>query len=164
MSTKNRISKALSLVLPAGALGASLLLALSSAQAAASPTASTDAASGQIDVATRLKAIRAGVAEMGTPAGEGSAQFGQADTAALIPTWWGNGGWGRWHLGWGNGGWGWHNGGWGNGGWHNGGWGNGGWHNGGWGNGGWHNGGWGNGGWHNGGWGNGGWHNFWHNA
>jgi rSAM-associated Gly-rich repeat protein len=146
MTTKNQMSKALSLVLPTGALGASLLLALSSAQAAISPPASADAASGQIDVATRLKAIRAGVTEMSRPGGDGSAQIEEGGTGALIPTWWGNGGWGRWHGGWGNGGWGWHNGGWGNGGWHN------------WGNG-WHNGGWGNGGW-----GNGGWHNFWHNG
>jgi hypothetical protein len=94
-------------------------------------------------VAARLKAIRAGVAEISTPAAEGSAQTHPASADALVPTWWGNGGWGRWHPGWGNGGWGWHNGGWPNG-WHN------------WGNGGWPN------GWHN--WGNGGWHNYWHNG
>lgn len=145
MVTKNRISKALSLVLPAGALGASLLLALSSAQAAISPTPSADSTTDQPGVAARLKAIRAGVAEMASPAGEGSPQIEQADSGALEPTWWGNGGWGRWHAGWGNGGWGW--------GWHNGGWPNG-WHN--WGNGGWPN------GWHN--WGNGGWHNYWQNG
>jgi rSAM-associated Gly-rich repeat protein len=138
MSSKNRTLKALSLVLPAGAVGASLLLALS-AQATnlTAPTTTPQSLVLKPGVAARLKAIRAGVAE--------SANF---DSADLLSTWWGNGGWGRWHGGWGNGGFGWHNGGWGNGGWHNGGWGNGGWSN---------------GGWSNGGWGNG-WHNFWHNA
>jgi len=136
MSTKNRISKALAVVMPAGAVGASLLLALSSAQAATAPDASTTPSTHRPGVAARLEAIRAGISE--------------TNDTGLIPVWWGNGGWGRWHAGWGNGGWrfGWHNGGWGNGGWGNGGWGNAGWHNGGWGN---------------AGWGNGGWHNYWHN-
>jgi rSAM-associated Gly-rich repeat protein len=152
MSTKSQISKALSLVLPAGALGASLLLAMSSAQAATSPGPISDDSAGESGVAARLQAIRAGVADIATPSTEGSAELDQSEGGRLIPTWWGNGGWGRWHMGWGNGGWrfGWHNGGWGPG-WHNGGWGNGGWPNG------WHN--WGNGGWHNGGW-----HNYWHNG
>ncbi|HTC16697.1 MAG TPA: GrrA/OscA1 family cyclophane-containing rSAM-modified RiPP [Steroidobacteraceae bacterium] len=147
MSNKKPITRALSLVLPSGALGASVLLALSSAQAAASPSAPTDSSAGQASIAARLRAIRAGVAEIATPGAEGSAQISETRGAGLVPTWWGNGGWGRWHGGWGNGGWrfGWHNGGWGNGGWGNGGWGNGGWPN----------------GWHN--WGNG-WHNFWHNG
>jgi hypothetical protein len=136
MSTKNRVSNALALVMPAGAVGASLLLALSSAQAATAPDPATTPATNRPGVAARLEAIRTGISE--------------TNDGALIPTWWGNGGWGRWHAGWGNGGWrfGWHNGGWGNGGWGNGGWGNAGWHNAGWGN---------------GGWGNGGWHNYWHN-
>jgi rSAM-associated Gly-rich repeat protein len=137
MSTKNRIAKALSVVLPAGAVGASFLLALSSAQAATTPDPSAMASSDRPGVAARLEAIRTGITEIGD----------QTSGGALVPTWWGNGGWGRWHAGWGNGGWRW--------GWHNGGW-----HNGGWGNGGWGNGGWGNGGWHN--WNNG-WHNYWHN-
>jgi rSAM-associated Gly-rich repeat protein len=148
MSAKYPVSKALSLVLPAGALGASLLLAMSSAQAAASAVPAADPAD-QPGVAARLQAIRAGVAEIATPATEGSVQVAPIAGGGLVPTWWGNGGWGRWHPGWGNGGWrfGWHNGGWGNGG-------------------GWHNGGWGNGGWGNGGWPNWGicWHNFWHNG
>ena len=137
MSAKYPVSKALSLVLPVGALGASLLLAMSSAQAAASAVPAADPAD-QPGVAARLQAIRAGVAEIATPATEGSAQVDPIAGGGLVPTWWGNGGWGRWHPGWGNGGWrfGWHNGGWGNGGWGNGGWPN---------------------------WGNG-WHNFWHNG
>ena len=148
MSTKSQISKALSLVLPAGPLGASLLLAISSAQAATSPAAISDATAEQPSVAMRLQAIRTGIADIVTPAADDSGALEQPEGGHFIPIWWGNGGWGRWHAGWGNGGWrfGWHNGGWGNGGW-----GNGGWRNGGWGNGGWPN-------WHNG------WNNFWHNG
>ena len=136
----NRLLRALSVVLPAGALGASVLLALASSDAMASsdkinsiapPSGESVTPPRSESVSTRLQAIRAGVSDM-----TGSASFDPQADAKVIPTWWGNGGWGRWHLGWGNGGWG-------NGGWHN-------WHN-------WGNGGWGNGGWHNG------WHNFWHN-
>jgi rSAM-associated Gly-rich repeat protein len=136
VSSKNRISRALTLVLQGGALGASFVLALTSAEATAKPVVASDPAS-QDSVAGRLREIRAGVAEISSTTGEGSAQPESVGEAKMRPTWWGNGGWGRWHPGWGNGGW--RNGGWGNG-WHNGGWGNGGWPN-----------------WHNG------WHNFWHN-
>ena len=131
---RNRILKALSAVLPAGAMGASVLLALAASDglAASNPNSSATPPSGE-SVSTRLQAIRSGVSDL-----TGSASFGPQDDAKATPTWWGNGGWGRWGAGWGNGGW--RNGGWGNGGWHN-----------------WHNGGWGNGGWNNG------WHNFWHN-
>ena len=140
MKRWNQIAKALSLILPAGAFGASVLLASTSAQAMAGSNQSTAAQPPpEQSVSARLQAIRAGVSELSGSAGDGS-----SDDAKATPAWWGNGGWGRWHMGWGNGGW--RNGGWGNGGWHN-------WHNGGWGNGG----AWGNGGWPNG------WHNFWHN-
>jgi rSAM-associated Gly-rich repeat protein len=134
MSARTRISRALSVVLPGGAIGASIVLALSCAatDAAVSKASTPQAPSSQDGVAERLRAIRAGVAELTTPPdGAGSAAVPAGDAAAATPTWWGNGGWGRWHMGWGNGGFGWPNG------WHN----------------------WGNG-WHN--WGNG-WHNFWHN-
>ena len=143
MANRNRILKTLSLVLPAGAFGASVLLALAATEAgAATGTNPQTSTTPQQSISTRLQTIRAGVSDM-----SGSAGFDPEGDATATPAWWGNGGWGRWRAGWGNGGWGWHNGGWGNGGWHNGGWGNGGWGNGGWGNGGWHN----------------GWHNFWHN-
>jgi rSAM-associated Gly-rich repeat protein len=148
MPQRNALIKALSAILPAGAFGASILLALAAPEARAMPNSSqpnTAPATSQQSVSIRLQTIRTGVSSM-----TGSANFDPQSDANATPTWWGNGGWGRWHPGWGNGGWR-------NGGWGNGGWGNGGWHNGGWGNGGW-----GNGGWHNGGWGNG-WHNFWHN-
>jgi rSAM-associated Gly-rich repeat protein len=140
MSTK--FAKTLSLLLPAGAFGASLLLASTPSEGAVSPAAQEEHP-GQAGVANRLKAIRAGVSDLATPSAEGSAEIDQNKDGQLFATWWGNGGWGRWHAGWGNGGWRW--------GWHNGGWGNG-WPNG------WHN--WGNG-WNN--WGNG-WHNYWHNG
>ena len=138
MPQRNALLKALSVILPAGAIGASVLLALSATDALAISTQSSNAPPSGGNVSIRLQEIRAEISDM-----TGSATDPTADEANAEPTWWGNGGWGRWHLGWGNGGW--RNGGWGNGGWHN------------WGNGGWHNGGWGNGGWHNG------WHNFWHN-
>jgi rSAM-associated Gly-rich repeat protein len=136
MSSSSRVTRALRLVLPGGALGASLVLVLVSSPSAARASAAPAPNSGQ-GVADRLQAIRAGVAEIGR-SGTALAPAPTDDTG-VVPTWWGNGGWGRWHFGWGNGGFGWPN-------WHN--WGNG-WHN--WGNGGWNN------GWHNG------WHNFWHN-
>ena len=150
MADWNRVLRKLSVVLPAGAFGASVLLALAASEASAAsnsnPQINTPTAPEQ-SISARLQTIRAGVSDL-----TGSASFDPEDDAKATPVWWGNGGWGRWRMGWGNGGLGWGNGGWRNGGWGNGGWGNGGWHNGGWGNVGW-----GNGGWHNG------WHNFWHN-
>ena len=136
MPSKGRIARALSVVLPSGALGASLVLALSSAQARPAEQPAAEApVTGSQSVSARLRAIREGVSELTTSQeAAGSAEPKAPADGKLTPTWWGNGGWGRWHMGWGNGGFGWPN-------WHN-----------------WHN--WGNGGWHN--WGNG-WHNFWHN-
>jgi hypothetical protein len=139
MSTHNRISKALAALLPGGALGASILLALTSPSV-------TDARSSQAadprppsNVSERLLAIRSAVSQMeASSQSSGSAELEPGDSGRAEATWWGNGGWGRWRLGWRNGGFGWPN-------WHN-------WHN--WGNG---------GGWGNGGWNNGGWHNYWHN-
>jgi hypothetical protein len=139
MSSSGRVTKALRLVLPGGAFGASLVLGLVCSPSEARTTQAPVSDSGQ-GVAARLQAIRDGVTEIAKSHGAGTALGPAAgDDSKLVPTWWGNGGWGRWHFGWGNGGFGWPN-------WHN--WGNG-WHN--WGNGGWNN------GWNNG------WHNFWHN-
>jgi rSAM-associated Gly-rich repeat protein len=158
MTRSNRLLKALKTLLPAGALGASATLALYSvADALPNPSADTsEANSASQSVSTRLQTIRSGVTTIAAfdehgAQGVGISVVGTSDPSGdpkATPTWWGNGGFGRWRLGWGNGGWGWHNGGFG---WHNGGWGNG-----------WHNG-WGNGGWGNG-WHNGGWNNFWHNG
>jgi rSAM-associated Gly-rich repeat protein len=139
MSTQNRISKALAALFPGGALGASILLALTA------PTVSEGRSSQSTDsppltnISDRLQAIRSAVSSLEDSAqSSGSAEFERGNSGSAEPTWWGNGGWGRWRLGWGNGGFGWPN-------WHN-------WHN--WGNG---------GGWGNGGPPPGGWHNYWHN-
>jgi hypothetical protein len=138
MSSDRKISKALAALLPGGALGASILLALTSSVGEARSTQAADAAAGP-NVAERLSAIRAAVSDLNdaeAPGATGSGEFDPLGAPRAEQTWWGNGGWGRWHWGWGNGGWpNWHN-------WHNG---------------------WGNGGWGNGGWHNGGWHNYWHN-
>ena len=143
MSNQQRLSKALAALLPGGAFGASILLALASSSSEARSSQAIDPVPPP-NVAERLFAIRAAVSNIspGTssvPQPSGSGEFAPQPGASAEPTWWGNGGWGRWHFGWGNHGFGWPN-------WHN------------WGNGGWGNGGWGNGGWHNGGW-----HNYWHN-
>jgi rSAM-associated Gly-rich repeat protein len=143
MSNERRLGRALATLLPGGAAGASLLLALTSSPSEARSSQAIDPTPPP-SVADRLSAIRTAVSNLdpnvaGAPQSSGSGEFASGDAARAAPTWWGNGGWGRWHFGWGNHGMGWPN-------WHN------------WGNGGWGNGGWGNGGWHNGGW-----HNYWHN-
>jgi len=139
MSTQNRISKALAALLPGGALGASILLALTSPGATEARSSHAADSPPATNIAERLLAIRSAVSDMEASAqSSGSAEFEPGDSGRAEPTWWGNGGWGRWRLGWRNGGFGWPN-------WHN-------WHN--WGNG---------GGWGNGGPPNAGWHNYWHN-
>ncbi len=113
MSARNPVTKALSVVLSGGALGASIALALGYAAATAKPPAEAQAAPQQ-SVSNRLQAIRLGVSALSQSAEldsqSGSAQPPRSDVP-LVPTWWGNGGWGRWRYGWGNG---WHNY------WHNG--------------------------------------------
>ena len=133
MRSRSHLVRALAVMLPGGALGASFVLALTATQAAAQASPAADDASGPgTNVAERLRAIRVAVEEISSsPGASGSAEPQGEDVARAALTWWGNGGWGRWRWGWPNG-------------WHN-------WRNG------WHN--WGNG-WHN--WGNG-WHNYWHN-
>lgn len=130
MSGNRRISKALAALLPGGTLGASLLLALTSSASEARTSQAPEPISPP-NIAERLSAIRAAVSVVSNPAQRsGSGEFAPAAAPEAEPTWWGNGGWGRWHWGWRNGGWpNWHN-------WHN--WGNGGWNNGGWHNY-WHN-------------------------
>jgi hypothetical protein len=137
MSTQNRISKALAALLPGGALGASILLALTSPSVGDARSSQAADSPPPTNVSERLLAIRSAVSNMeASSQSSGSAELESGDSGRAEPTWWGNGGWGRWRLGWRNGGFGWPN-------WHN-------WHN-------WNNGGWGNGG------NNGGWHNYWHN-
>ncbi len=128
MISRNRTLRVLSLLLPAGALGISVVLASAPAKAMVVPDAGAKAASG---VAERLQAIRVGVSQL-----DRELLAPRGDDPNIAKAWWANG------IPWFNGGF--RNGGWGNGGFRNGGWGNGGFRNGGWGNGGWGN------GWHNG--------------
>jgi rSAM-associated Gly-rich repeat protein len=140
MSTQKRISKALAALLPGGALGASILLALTSPSVTEARSTQAEDPPSPANVSERLLAIRSAVSHLeasSQSSGSAELEFGGSERAE--PTWWGNGGWGRWRFGWGNHGFGWPN-------WHN-----------------WGNGGWRNGGWNNGGWNNGGWHNYWHN-
>jgi rSAM-associated Gly-rich repeat protein len=123
MTVRSRTKQALAMLLPAGVLGISAMLATMQAEGSPVDRKSDERMS---SVAERLSEIRAGVSEV-----EFKERRNPHAEAALLGEWPNFGG-----------GFGWRNGGWGNG-WHNGGWGNGGWHN-------WHNGGWGNGGgWHN---------------
>jgi hypothetical protein len=122
MSLRQRYRKILGELLPAGVMGASLLLG------AAPPVAASEGPAGEpvrtraeAPVSERLAAIREAVSDVAEPGTKAGPQL----------AWWANGGWrnggGGWRNGgvWRNGGGGWHNGGWG---WHNGGWHNG-WHN-----------------------------------
>ena len=143
MSTQNRISKVLAALLPGGTLGASILLALTAPSVTEGRSSQASDPPPLANISERLVAIRSAVSNMEASAqSSGSAEFETGNSGRAEPTWWGNGGWGRWRLGWRNGGFGWPN-------WHN-------WHN-------WGNGGGGNSSWNNGGWNNGGWHNYWHN-
>ena len=95
MANRNRILKTLSVVLPAGAFGASVLLALAASEACAAPnTNQQTSTTPQQSISTRLQTIRAGVSDM-----SGSASFDPQGDAKATPAWWGNGGWGRWHAG-----------------------------------------------------------------
>jgi rSAM-associated Gly-rich repeat protein len=133
MTVRRITLKALAMLLPAGVLGISSVLAATPAKPSSADLKINDHLT---SVAARLGEIRAGVSSIDF---KQPANTTDADAALTV-------GWPNVHFGFG-----WRNGGWGNGGWRNGGWGNGGWRN-------WGNGGWGNGGgpWHN-------WHNFWHN-
>jgi hypothetical protein len=109
MSLRQKYLSVLSQIMPAGAVGVSLLLGSATpGDAAQHPAASQPKAADPATVAERLAAIRQAVSDVA------------ADTVNLRP--------GEQQLAWGN----W----WRNGGWRNGGWGN--WRNG-WHNGGWHN-------------------------
>lgn len=113
MLLRDKYFKILSGMLPAGAVGVSLMLG-SAAPAAADPdpAQSQPPAAEPSGVSNRLAAIRDAVSAINHP---------KASQAGEQVAWWA----------WRNGGGGWRNGGaaWGNGGWRNGGWRNGGWHN-----------------------------------
>jgi rSAM-associated Gly-rich repeat protein len=118
MLLREKYLKILSGMLPAGAVGVSLMLG-SAAPAAADqdPARSQPPAAEPSGVSDRLAAIRDAVSSIDYP---------KASQAGEQVAWWA----------WRNGGGGWRNGGaaWGNGGWRNGGWRNGGWRNGPWSN------------------------------
>jgi hypothetical protein len=113
MSLRQKYRRILSEIMPAGAVGISLLLGSTpSADANQDPIGSQPAAAARAGVSERLSAIRGAVSDVIRPVAErsgGEQQFAWGN-------WWRNGGWRN--GGWGN----WRNG-WGNGGWHN--W----WHN-----------------------------------
>jgi hypothetical protein len=114
MSLRQRYFKVLSQIVPAGAVGVSLLLgAAAPGDAAQHPANAKPAAAEGFSIAQRLAAVREAVSDVAGDAirstpGEQQLAWGN---------WWRNGGWRN--GGWGN----WRNGGWHNGGWHN--W----WHN-----------------------------------
>lgn len=116
MSLRQKYLKLLSEIMPAGAVGISLLLGSAGPGEAARDPAEVNPAAGRSTVAERLAAIRDAVSDVA-----GTASTSRSGETQLA--------WGNWRNG------GWRNGGWGNwrNGWHNGGWHNGGWHN--W----WHN-------------------------
>ena len=113
MSLRQKYLRILSEIMPAGAVGISLLLgATAPGDANQHPAGSQPATSDLASVSERLAAIRDAVSDVARP----TAQSGEGDQQLAWGNWWRNGGWR-------NGGWrNWRNG-WGNGGWHN--W----WHN-----------------------------------
>jgi rSAM-associated Gly-rich repeat protein len=118
---RNRTLAALYVLLPAGALGASVTLAGTPANALPILPEGAAAASGQTPgVAAKLQAIRNGVSEIfGQPTDDDFARIGEGFPNVLKAFWrnFRNGGW-RPHFR--NGGWRWRNGGWRNGGgWRN---------------------------------------------
>jgi rSAM-associated Gly-rich repeat protein len=122
VTLRQKYLKVLSALLPAGAVGAALLLgSAGSATAKQEPVRLQPQTGDEARVSDRLAAIRGAVSEIA-----GSHHAAARDGSQLA--WWGN---------WRNGGGGygvWRNGGWRNAGWLNGGWRNGGaaWRNGGW--------------------------------
>ena len=110
---RQKYRKILSEIMPAGAVGISLLLESTAlGDANQPPSGSQRAASELSSVSERLAAIRAAVSDVAGPVTE------RNDEQQLA--------WGNWWRNWGWRGPGWRNGGWGN--WRNG-WHNGGWHN-----------------------------------
>lgn len=113
MSLRQKYRKIFSDIMPAGAVGLSLLLGSTApGDASQGPAGRQPAAADLSSVSERLAAIRGAVSDVSELASEP----GQAKQQLAWGNWWRNGGWR-------NGGWpNWRNG-WHNGGWHN--W----WHN-----------------------------------
>ena len=148
MATRGRTDRALSILLPAGVLGASAVLAAAQARSLPAPEpAPAVAPDSGPSVAERLQAIRESA---GSPEVAATLYIDPVDRI-LLAQWVNLGGGG---VGWRNGGW--NNAPWRNAGWRNVPWGNAGWRN----VGPWRNAPWANG-WNN--WRNGPWRNFWRN-
>jgi hypothetical protein len=103
MSLRNKYRKILSAILPAGAVGASLLLGSAvPARAEEEPVAMQPQAFAPTSVADRLAAIRGAVSDVAASA----ARDHDHPLRLAWGNWWRNGGWG-WRRPWG--GWGWPN-------------------------------------------------------
>jgi hypothetical protein len=109
MSLRHKYVKILSVILPAGAVGVSLLLGSTVSSANQHPTAAQPLAPDRGGVAERLAAIREAVSEVADIAGKES-KPGEDNLRLAWGNWWNNGGWG-WGRPWGRpwGGWGWPN-------------------------------------------------------
>jgi len=107
MSLRQKYIDILSGILPAGVVGASLLLGSTMPSSANEhPPTSQPLASDRDAVAQRLVAIREAVSAVGDPADkETTPEDGNLHLA--WGNWWNNGGWGGWGRPWG--GWGWPN-------------------------------------------------------
>ena len=112
MSLRQKYRKVVSRIVPAGAVGVSLLLGAAAPGDAAPHTADSQLSADRSTVAERLAAIRQAVSDV---VGE-TVRLRPDEQQLAWGNWWRNGGWRN--GGWGN----WRNGGWRNG-WHN--W----WHN-----------------------------------
>ena len=122
MAARENYRKILSVLLPAGALGMSILLGSTGAEAAREIALDPPADAASLRVAERLAAIRDAVSDVTLPAqaapaakdSERLAWHNWANFGIGIPLWnnWGNG-WNNWGNNWRNG---WNN--WGNG-WNN---------------------------------------------
>lgn len=113
MSLRRKYLKILSEIMPAGALGVSLLLGSTApGDASQHPAPSPPSASDAATVSARLAAIRDAVSGV---AGAAVAPRAGEQQLAWGNWWrnggWRNGGWGNWRNGWHNGGWHnwWHN-------------------------------------------------------
>jgi hypothetical protein len=111
MSLRQKYFNILSGIVPAGAVGVSLLLgAAAPSVASEEPAAAQPPAAEQSRVADRLAAVREAVSNV---VGEQTAKREDKDLRLAWGNWWRNGGWGWGYRPWG--GWGWPN--WNN--WHN---------------------------------------------
>jgi hypothetical protein len=110
MSLRHKYVKILSGILPAGAVGVSLLLGSTGPGAANEhPTTAQPSASDRDGIAAKLAAIREAVSEV-AGARSTESKSGDGDLRLAWGNWWNNGGWG-WGRPWGRpwGGWGWPN-------------------------------------------------------